>query len=81
MGGSAEEARAERGWRIAFAITQRLLKRYKERLIGTASVARRRYVFRVYPYSLVYRLAGDEVTIVAVAHAKRKPGYWIARSG
>ena len=39
----------------------------------------RRYVFRVYPYSLVYRIAGEEVTIVAVAHAKRKPGYWMSR--
>jgi len=41
----------------------------------------RRYVFRVYPYSLIYRLVGDEITIVAVVHAKRKPGYWISRKG
>lgn len=39
----------------------------------------RRFVFRVYPFSLVYRVVEEEVAIVAVAHAKRKPGYWIAR--
>jgi plasmid stabilization system protein ParE len=36
----------------------------------------RRYVFSVYPYSLIYRVTEQEITIVAVAHAKRKPGYW-----
>jgi len=39
----------------------------------------RRYIFPVYPFSLIYRLLQHEVTIVAVAHAKRKPGYWISR--
>jgi hypothetical protein len=34
-------------------------------------------VFSVYSYSLIYRLTEQELTIVAVAHAKRKPGYWI----
>ena len=40
----------------------------------------RRYVCRVYPYSVVYRIVGEEVEVVAVAHAKRKPGYWIVRT-
>ena len=39
----------------------------------------RRYVFPVYPFSLIYRLVKHEVVVVAVAHAKRKPGYWISR--
>ena len=39
----------------------------------------RRYVFRVYPYSLIYRILGEEITVVAVAHAKRKPDYWTDR--
>jgi plasmid stabilization system protein ParE len=29
-----------------------------------------------YPYTLFYRVAADEVLIVAVAHQKRGPGYW-----
>ena len=39
----------------------------------------RRFVFRVYPFSLVYRIVEDSIEIVAVAHAKRKPGYWASR--
>ncbi len=36
----------------------------------------RRYLLRSFPYSIVYRCTGDEVLVVAVAHHKRKPGYW-----
>lgn len=36
----------------------------------------RQHLLRRYPYSLVYRLVGDTVLIVAVAHARRQFGYW-----
>ena len=39
----------------------------------------RRYVFHRFPFSLVYREMGKDVVIVAVAHGKRKPGYWKVR--
>ena len=39
----------------------------------------RRFVFRIYPFSVVYRITEDSLEIVAVAHAKRKPGYWASR--
>jgi plasmid stabilization system protein ParE len=39
----------------------------------------RRFVFRVYPFSVVYRVANELVEVVAVAHSKRKPGYWASR--
>jgi plasmid stabilization system protein ParE len=39
----------------------------------------RRYVFHRFPFSLVYREKGNDVVIVAVAHGKRKPGYWKVR--
>jgi hypothetical protein len=32
-----------------------------------------------FPYSLVYRIQGDEIRIVAVAHHSRRPGYWVER--
>jgi plasmid stabilization system protein ParE len=34
-----------------------------------------------FPYQIVYRVDGNVVTIVAVAHAKRRPGYWRRRRG
>jgi plasmid stabilization system protein ParE len=36
----------------------------------------RRYLLRRYPFSIVYRFDVDRIVIVAVAHAKRRPGYW-----
>jgi plasmid stabilization system protein ParE len=33
-----------------------------------------------YPYSLVYRLDGDDARVIAVAHTKRRPGYWADRA-
>lgn len=29
-----------------------------------------------YPYCVVYVISGETITIVAIAHAKRLPGYW-----
>ena len=39
----------------------------------------RRFVLRRFPYSIVYRTDGTTSLIVAVAHAKRKPGFWRSR--
>lgn len=39
----------------------------------------RRCRFRRFPYSVVYRVLPDRVLVVAVAHAKRRPGYWLGR--
>ena len=38
-----------------------------------------RYVFPTYPYSLVYFVEEDIIRVVAVAHDKRRPGYWQKR--
>jgi len=35
---------------------------------------------RRYPYSLVYRVEGDTAIVIAVAHSKRRPGYWSGRA-
>lgn len=37
----------------------------------------RRFVLRRFPYILFYRLDSEEVVVVAIAHAKRRPGYWL----
>jgi toxin ParE1/3/4 len=39
----------------------------------------RRFVLHRFPFSVVYLDEADELNIVAVAHNKRKPGYWKAR--
>jgi plasmid stabilization system protein ParE len=49
-------------------------QRWPKYLHGT-----RRFVLRRFPFSIVYLDDPDAVSIVAVAHSKRKPGYWKAR--
>jgi plasmid stabilization system protein ParE len=39
----------------------------------------RRYVFPRFPFSLVYRVRDGEAEVIALAHAKRRPGYWQSR--
>jgi plasmid stabilization system protein ParE len=37
-------------------------------------------LLRRYPYSIIYRLDGDQVRVLAVAHSRRLPGYWSGRT-
>jgi plasmid stabilization system protein ParE len=39
----------------------------------------RRYLLRRFPFSVIYRVEHRRVLIVAVAHARRRPGYWQSR--
>lgn len=48
--------------------------RWAEHLYGT-----RRCVLRHFPYVVVYLLNETRVEIVAVAHGRRRPGYWAER--
>lgn len=36
----------------------------------------RRVLIARFPYQVVYRLRSTEIAIVAIAHLKRRPGYW-----
>lgn len=40
----------------------------------------RRYLLPTYPFSLIYRVGDDFVEVIAVAHQRRKPGYWRSRT-
>ena len=46
---------------------------------GSYSSKTRRYVMKRFPYTLIYRERPRIIEIVAVAHARRKPGYWKKR--
>ncbi|MBE7493576.1 MAG: type II toxin-antitoxin system RelE/ParE family toxin [Verrucomicrobiaceae bacterium] len=35
--------------------------------------------YKKYPYSLIYRILPDVIKVYAVAHDKRRPGYWKRR--
>ena len=36
----------------------------------------RRYLLRRFPFMVVYRVTPEEIQVVALAHARRRPGYW-----
>lgn len=48
--------------------------------IGEASGIRRLLLPR-FPFALAYVVDGGEILVLAVAHVRRRPGYWRDRSG
>lgn len=40
----------------------------------------RRYTLHQFPFSIVYQELLSEVFVVAVAHGRRRPGYWRKRA-
>ncbi len=39
----------------------------------------RRRLVRKFPFGILYRIEPKEIVVVAVAHLRRKPGYWRER--
>ena len=39
----------------------------------------RRYLFHRFPFQLIYRVVDKRIQVVAVAHGRRRPGYWKSR--
>jgi plasmid stabilization system protein ParE len=36
----------------------------------------RYYILHRFPYTIHYEVIGSDVTVLAVAHQRRRPGYW-----
>lgn len=60
---------------------ERMLRNLVERpeLGASGLYGTRRIPLRRYPYNLVYRVREEIITIVAVAHHRRRPDYWRKR--
>jgi hypothetical protein len=39
----------------------------------------RRFLINRFPYGIIYGIDGDFIVIIAIAHLRRKPNYWIDR--
>ena len=87
---AADEAQAAERWyrernETASGRFQRELDRAIERIserpeTGSPYLSTtRRLLLRRYPFFVVYRVRSRDVEIVAVAHARRRPGYWRTR--
>jgi plasmid stabilization system protein ParE len=69
---------------IAFGFDDELIDAYKRLraapLTGVPYLRNtRRMILHRYPFSVVFRERLHDIQIVAIAHAKRRPGYWIER--
>jgi toxin ParE1/3/4 len=56
----------------------RALRRFP-RMCATYLHGTRRVLLDRFPFSVVFRERLDDTQIIAVAHAKRRPGYWTKR--
>ena len=64
----AEEVRATIDWALEFP------------MLGSPIDSRYRRAFvKRFPYVVIYRLEADVMYILAVAHLRRRPGYWRTR--
>ncbi len=39
----------------------------------------RRMPLKVFPYTVYFKVQGDVIRVFAVAHHRRRPGYWLKR--
>jgi toxin ParE1/3/4 len=47
---------------------------------GAIDAQLRHFVLRRFPHSIIYSVIGETLAIIAVAHARREPGYWRSRA-
>ena len=58
----------------AISQVQSAPERWPVHLHGT-----KRYLFRRFPYGVIYRVTETAIQVLAVAHGRRRPGYWRTR--
>ena len=78
-----EDRRPGWGARLFAAVTGTMARIESHPEIGSPRLgqpAARQLKVRGFPYLVAYRIRPDDVYVVAVAHAKRRPGYWRHRS-
>ena len=77
-----ESQRLGLGAELFDAVTAAVERIEQQPEIGAATYPNpqvRRVLVQRFPYEVVYRLTQDEIVIVAIAHLKRRPGYWKQR--
>ena len=58
----------------AISQIQKTPERWAMHLRGT-----RKFLLRRFPYAVVYRITQSTIQVIAVAHGRRRPGYWKSR--
>jgi plasmid stabilization system protein ParE len=74
-----EERRPGWGGRLFDAVSHTFTTIASHPEIGSPRRSRpavRQLIVRGFPYIVVYRVRPDDVHVIAVAHTRRRPGYW-----
>ncbi|HEY0371868.1 MAG TPA: type II toxin-antitoxin system RelE/ParE family toxin [Thermoanaerobaculia bacterium] len=74
-----ESARSDWGFRFLAAFDLAIVTIMEYPDIGRRAGRFRIFTMAEWPYKIVYTLERDLIFITAVAHHKRKPGYWRKR--
>jgi len=61
----------------AVAEAQAATQWYRERSASVANALR--LLMKRFPFSVVFRLTSNRIEVAAIAHGRRKPGYWKGR--
>jgi toxin ParE1/3/4 len=76
----AQEANAELGLAFVAEFERVLGLLCRHPRLGTPwRRGRRRFPLRRFPYSIIYYLKGEDLRVIALAHHRRRPGYWAGR--
>lgn len=62
---------------VEFAVNQISEAPFRYRIIRAPF---RRYLLQKFPFSIIYSIEPNHIRIIAIAHTKRKPGYWSERT-
>jgi hypothetical protein len=79
-----EDARSDLGGELLAEVEHLLLTNQEHPLPGTTVTAKgrdtlRRILLERFPYALIVAVRPDKRLVLAVAHLRRRPGYWRAR--
>lgn len=75
-----EAARAGLGGTFRKAVRAVLDRLIENPELGESQHGMRRLTVAGFPYDLVYRVTTSDVEVLAVAHHRRRPGYWRRRA-
>ena len=75
--GYYEEQQNDLGKRFLSSVEEGLARiRFNPLLFPSICGDVRRCLMRTFPFGILFRLTENNLTVVAVIHLKRKPGYW-----
>ena len=74
----AKLRRSPKLWHSSTGISFAMRRSFRTRA-PSESIQVRRFLLHQFPYKVLIVNLPDQIVVIAFAHAKRKPGYWLKR--